>query len=102
VQYTFAASREDGNVENYRQLLHPVILTMIKSCAASAMRNKKDLSVCGEMASDPFMAPLLIGLGVRSLSMQAASIPQVRKAIVEYSSKDLTRLAKKALAAKKL
>jgi phosphoenolpyruvate-protein phosphotransferase len=98
VQYTFAASREDGKVEEYRQLLHPVILTMIKDCAATALRNKKDLSVCGEMASDPSMAPLLVGLGVRSLSMQPASIPEVRKAIMEYSSKDLITLAKKALA----
>jgi phosphotransferase system enzyme I (PtsI) len=98
VQYTFAASREDGKVEEYRQLLHPVILTMIKDCAATALRNKKDLSVCGEMASDPSMAPLLVGLGVRSLSMQPASIPDVRKAIMEYSSKDLITLAKKALA----
>jgi len=101
VQYVFAASREDGNVEDYRQPLHPVILGLIRSCVASAALHKKDISICGEIASDPFTAPLLIGLGLRRLSMQPASISLVRKAISQYSMTDLQRLAKKALLAKK-
>ena len=97
VQYTFAASREDGNVEEYRQPLHPVILSIIRTCALSAARRKRDVSVCGEIASDPFTAPLLVGLGLRRLSMQPASIPLVREAIARYTLADLDRLAKKAL-----
>ena len=97
VQYIFAASREDGNVEEYRQAAHPAILAMIKECIASARRRKKEISLCGEMASDPAIAPLLIGLGIRSLSMQPASIPLVCKAINRHSSEDLEILAKKAL-----
>jgi phosphoenolpyruvate-protein phosphotransferase (PTS system enzyme I) len=97
VQYIFAASREDGNVEEYRQSLHPVILRMLANIVLSVNRHKKDLSLCGEMASDPVMAPLLVGLGVRSLSMQPASIPLVRRVLARSACGDLKKLFKKAL-----
>jgi phosphotransferase system enzyme I (PtsI) len=95
VQYIFAASREDGNVEDYRQNLHPIIIRMLANIVLSANRYKKGVSICGEIASNPFIAPLLIGLGFRSLSMQPASIPLVRRAITQYSSEDLKKLFKK-------
>jgi phosphotransferase system enzyme I (PtsI) len=95
VQYVFAASREDGNVEEYRQGLHPIIIRILADIVRSANRHKKAVSVCGEMASDPVMARLLVGLGVRSLSMQPASIPLVRKALTNSSCDDLNKLFKK-------
>ena len=97
-QYLFAASREDGNVERYRQTSHPVILKLLADCAASGKRVGKSVSVCGELAADPEGALLLVGLGIRLLSMQPSSIPLVRKAVNESSMKDLRRMAKKALA----
>jgi phosphoenolpyruvate-protein phosphotransferase (PTS system enzyme I) len=96
-QYVFAASREDGNVESYRKTSHPVILKLLALCAASGKRVRKSVSVCGELAADPQGALLLVGLGIRSLSMQPSSIPIVRKAINESSFKNLQKLAKKAL-----
>ena len=97
-QYIFAASREDGNVENYRQMAHPVILKILSHCVASGKRFSKEVSVCGEIAADPQGALLLVGLGIRSLSMQPSAIHGVRKAISESSLKNLQKLAKKAIA----
>ena len=102
VQYIFAASREDGNVEEYRRTLHPVILGIIRRSVLSAARHNKDISLCGEIASDPYTAPLLVGLGLRRLSMQPASIPLVRKSIARHSLSDLELMAQKALVSKNL
>jgi phosphoenolpyruvate-protein phosphotransferase len=98
-QYLFAASREDGNVELYRQKAHPVLLNLLAHCAASGKKARKNVAVCGELAADPQGALLLVGLGIRSLSMQPSSIPLVRKAINKSSFKDLQKAAKKALVA---
>jgi phosphotransferase system enzyme I (PtsI) len=100
VQYVFAASREDGNVEEYRQGLHPIMIRMLANIVRSVSRHKKAVSICGEMASDPVMAGLLVGLGVRSLSMQPASIPLVRKALANSTCEEMNKLFKKALRAK--
>jgi phosphoenolpyruvate-protein phosphotransferase len=97
-QYLFAASREDGNLEAYRQVSHPVILKLIAQCAASGRRVGKSVSVCGELAAAPGRALLLVGLGIRTLSMQPSSIPEVRKVINASSLKELRKMAKKALA----
>jgi phosphoenolpyruvate-protein phosphotransferase (PTS system enzyme I) len=97
-QYIFAASREDGNLENYRQMAHPVMLKMLSHCAISGKRFNKGISVCGEIAADPQGALLLVGLGIRSLSMQPSAIHSVRKAIGESSFKNLQKTAKKVIA----
>jgi phosphoenolpyruvate-protein phosphotransferase len=99
VQYIFAANREDGNVAHYRQSMHPVILKILADIIASANRYAKEASVCGEIASDPFMAPLLVGLGARRLSMQPVSIPLVRAAVARISCEAMKKVVKKALLA---
>jgi len=99
VQYVFAAGREDGNLAHYRQSLHPIIIKMIADVVTSANRQAKEVSVCGEMASDPLFATLLVGLGVRRLSMQPGSIPPVRAAITGASCEAMKAVSKKALRA---
>lgn len=97
-QYLFAASREDSGLEDYRQIMHPVILRLVRNVVSAAKFKDKEVSVCGEAASDPLMAALLVGAGVTSFSMQAQSIPVVRETVSRWSFVDLHKLVRKALA----
>ena len=97
VQYIFAASREDSYLEEYRQSMHPAIIRLIRNIVSSANFKGKEVSVCGEMASDPLIAVLLVGAGVTGFSMQPASIPAVRTIISEHSFSDLQKLVHKVL-----
>ncbi|MEI6211101.1 MAG: phosphoenolpyruvate--protein phosphotransferase [bacterium] len=97
VQYMFAASREERQLEEYRQAYHPVILRLIHAVVGAARAHGKPASVCGEMASDPAMALLLIGLGIRTLSLQANALAPVRATIRLHSMATVEKLAHDAL-----
>ena len=98
VQYIFAASREDGCLDEYRQCNHPAMIRLIRNIVYTAAYKGKDVSVCGEIASDPNMAALLVGAGVTAFSMQPSSIPSIRQLISEHTFSDLQKLTKKAVA----
>ncbi|HVZ85820.1 MAG TPA: phosphoenolpyruvate--protein phosphotransferase [Polyangia bacterium] len=85
IQYAFAADRENGDVAHLHQPLHPAVLRMLQSLVAVATTAKLPISLCGDMAGDPFLTWVLIGLGFRELSMDRDRIPLV-KAIVRGSS----------------
>ena len=85
IQYAFAADRENGDVAHLHQPLHPAVLRMLQSLVAAAATAKLPISLCGDMAGDPFLTWVLIGLGFRELSMDRDRIPLV-KAIVRGSS----------------
>ncbi len=88
IQYVLAMDRLNEHLA--AEAFHPAVLRMIQMvCAVD-----KPVAVCGEMAADPLAAPLLMGLGVGELSMNAASIPAVRAAI-----RALDRSAARSLAA---
>ncbi|HEX5827095.1 MAG TPA: phosphoenolpyruvate--protein phosphotransferase [Candidatus Limnocylindrales bacterium] len=80
-QYALAVDRGNPALERYRDAMHPAVLRLISMAAESAGRAGISLSVCGEMAGDPAAALALVGLGVRQLSMGAASLPAVRRAV---------------------
>ncbi len=81
IQYLLAVDREDPRVAPLYEPLHPAVLRSLAHIVRAAAEAGRPLSVCGEMASDPLHALLLIGLGVRELSMSPASIPRVKAAI---------------------
>ncbi|MBN2577267.1 MAG: phosphoenolpyruvate--protein phosphotransferase [Deltaproteobacteria bacterium] len=85
MQYTFAADRENDAVAHLYQPLHPAVLRTLKSLAGSAQTADVPISICGDMAGDPFLTWILIGLGFRDLSMDPDRIPLV-KAVVRGSS----------------
>lgn len=97
VQYVFAAGKKDDSVDEYRQNIHPVILRMLKNILDKAWRHGKEATLCGEIAGQPELAPLLVGLGVRSFSMQPSSITTARNAIGKYSCKEMKKIAGNAL-----
>jgi phosphoenolpyruvate-protein phosphotransferase len=96
LQYTLAVDRGNPALERYRDALHPALLRLVRMAVEAADAARVSLSVCGEMAGEPVAALALVGLGVRSLSMSAASLPAVRRAI---RAADAARLEEAALAA---
>ncbi|MEX0809764.1 MAG: phosphoenolpyruvate--protein phosphotransferase [Dongiaceae bacterium] len=80
-QYTLAIDRGDEQVAHLYNPLHPAVLRLIQFTTEAALRARIPISVCGEIAGDPRYAPLLIGLGIRELSMTANSLPRVKQRI---------------------
>ena len=96
VQYTLAVDRGNANLAERFTPLHPAVLRLIQRTVDVGRSNGLEVSVCGEMASQPVMAFALIGLGVRQLSVAARSVPLVKR-IVRGVSAEIAREA--ALAA---
>lgn len=95
-QYALAADRQNGAVASYQDAWHPAVLRLIRIVGDAASAAKKPLSVCGEAASDPLLAVVLVGLGITSLSMAPNALRDVRATLLRYSmeeARDLARLA---------
>jgi phosphoenolpyruvate-protein phosphotransferase (PTS system enzyme I) len=86
IQYLLAVDRADPRLSALYQPLHPAVLRTIRHVVLAAAGAGVPLALCGEMASDPLHALILLGLGVRGLSMSPASIPKVKAAIRSASA----------------
>ena len=80
-QYTLAVDRSNEYVADLYQACDPAVLRLIARCVEVAGENDTSLAVCGEMSSKPSRALLLLGMGVRNLSVPPATLPRVKKAI---------------------
>jgi phosphoenolpyruvate-protein kinase (PTS system EI component) len=78
VQYLLAADRDEPGTAMYYRMLHPAVLRVLAGVVAGAARARCELTVCGEMAGDPFYTEVLLGLGVRSLSLAPRQLGAVR------------------------
>jgi len=81
VQYTLAVDRNNDNVSRYYIQHHPTVLKLLKLTVQAAQKQDVQLSVCGEMASNPVYVPLLIGMGIRELSVNPGNFFQVKASI---------------------
>jgi phosphoenolpyruvate-protein phosphotransferase (PTS system enzyme I) len=96
-QYIMAADRLNPRLADLCRPTQPAILRAIHSAAQSAQAAQRHVGVCGEMAADPRLALLLVGLGVESLSMAPASIPVVKAALAAHTLDELQTLAERIL-----
>ena len=80
-QYTLAIDRADESVAHLYNPLHPAVLRLVQFATEAALRARIPVSVCGEIAGDPRFSALLLGLGIRDLSMSAGCIPMVKQRI---------------------
>jgi phosphotransferase system enzyme I (PtsI) len=94
VQYTLAIDRSDERVAHLYNPLHPGVLRLIQFAVEAAVRRRIPISVCGEIAGDPRYAALLLGLGLRELSMTPRSIPRVKQRIRNLDIVAATRRAR--------
>ena len=97
IQYTLAADRTNEKVSHLYEPTHPAILRLIKMTVEAAHANGIWTGVCGEIAGDPVLIPLLIGLGVDELSAAPAMIDQVKYIIRRIKLSEAQALAQAAL-----
>lgn len=90
IQYTLAIDRADESVAHLYDPLHPAVLKLVADTIAECRAQGKDVSVCGEMAGDLSLTRLLLGLGLRSFSMQPAQILAVKQEILRADTTRLT------------
>jgi phosphotransferase system enzyme I (PtsI) len=95
IQYTMAVDRVNEYVSYLYEPLHPSLIRLIGDVAKAAKERGIPCTVCGEMAGEPMIAPVLIGLGIRELSMSAVSIPEVKAAVRQMTVEDTERLVAK-------
>ncbi|HKI03664.1 MAG TPA: phosphoenolpyruvate--protein phosphotransferase [Thermoanaerobaculia bacterium] len=93
IQYSLAVDRNNEHVANLYQPLHPAILRMLRFVIDSGRAAGIEVSLCGEMAADPRYALLLVGLGLRRLSMSPRQIPEVKTWVREATVSGLADLA---------
>jgi phosphotransferase system enzyme I (PtsP) len=96
-QYLLAVDRNNSQVAELYDALHPAVLRAILQVIEGAQRAERPVSVCGEMAGDPAAALLLLGMGIDSLSMSAASLLRVKWTLRSFSRADAQGLLAQAL-----
>jgi len=97
IQFCLAVDRTDDRVSDLYEPLHPAVLRLIRTVRRAAARHRIPVSLCGEMASDPALVGLLVGLGLTEFSMTPGAIPIVRHVIEELSAAEARQLAGHAL-----
>jgi len=93
IQYTLAVDRNNRRVADLYEPMHPAILRMLRSVAASGREAGIPVSLCGEMAADVTLVPLLIGLGIRRLSAHPRMLPKLRQTIAKLDAAKLESVA---------
>jgi phosphotransferase system enzyme I (PtsI) len=97
IQYCLAVDRADERVSRLYEPLHPAILRVILMVRRAAVRHRIPVSLCGEMASDPALLTLLVGLGLREFSMTPGAIAVAKQALAEVRTDELRALARRVL-----
>lgn len=92
-QYTLAVDRTNSKVANLASPFNPAVLTLIKRTIDSAHAEGKWVGLCGELAGEPFAAPILLGLGLDEFSMSPARIPAIKKVMLKLKKAECRKLA---------
>jgi phosphotransferase system enzyme I (PtsI) len=98
IQYSLAVDRSNEQVAHLYRPTSPAVLRMIAGVRAAGDVAGVPVTICGEMAADPLMVPLLVGLGLRRFSMNPQAVPVVRALIRQLSYRESVQIARQALA----
>jgi phosphotransferase system enzyme I (PtsI) len=97
IQYALAIDRGNKQVADMYQPLHPAVMLMIREVVHAARVARIPVAMCGEMAGDPLYIPVLLGLGVAELSMNAMAIPMAKHIIRMITIEEARKIARHAL-----
>ena len=97
IQYTLAVDRANEHVSTLYSAADPAVLWLLRSVIHDANKAKIDLSVCGEIASDPEYIMLILGMGVRTLSLAPPMIPEIKQVIRSVTIEECNHLARKVV-----
>jgi len=95
--YTLAVDRAETEVAHLYDPLHPAVLRLVQFATEAALRLRMPVSICGEMGGNPRLIPLLLGLGIRTLSMNASALPRVKQAVRALDISDCARFARRVM-----
>ena len=98
IQYMLAVDRTNDRVAQLYQPYNPSVLRALKRIVDAGLKYKKEVSICGDMANDPKYLSLLLGLGLRSFSMDARYLPRMHECLKQLSIKECEVLAQEVLA----
>jgi phosphocarrier protein FPr len=96
-QYVLATERGNAELESLQDAAHPAVLRTIHRICEDADAAACHVSVCGDAASDPIAAALMVGAGVRSLSVRANQVAAIKAQVRRYSAAELKTLATEAM-----
>ena len=94
-QYVLAVDRGNELIADIYDQRHPAVWELIAMVADSAIRHNKEITVCGELASDPVSAACMLGMGIQDLSMAPSKIARVKNMLIAKSHEEMKTLAKK-------
>jgi phosphoenolpyruvate-protein phosphotransferase (PTS system enzyme I) len=97
IQYTIAVDRVNERIAHLYEPTHPAVLRLLKMIADAAHANKIWVGVCGEMARDVALIPILVGLGIDELSVGARSVPRVKMAVRSLAVPECQQLVNEVL-----
>jgi phosphotransferase system enzyme I (PtsI) len=96
-QYTLAVDRINPTVSSYYQSYHPALFRLMGYAVEQFNKKDKPISVCGELGGDELAAPVLVGLGMRKLSMSASSVAKIKKVLSKHTVKEMESLTAKVV-----
>jgi phosphocarrier protein FPr/phosphocarrier protein len=97
-QYVLAADRENESMTSVYAPLHPAMLRLVRQVLDAAGQAGKPVAVCGEAASSPAAAPLLVGMGVKELSVPCAAVCRIKRLIRRISARRERALSEELMA----
>jgi phosphotransferase system enzyme I (PtsI) len=97
IQYTLAADRTNENVASLYSAGDPAVIRLIDQVIKAAAKHNIDVNVCGEMSGEPIYTMLLLGLGLRQLSVTPHNIPEIKKIIRSVSIPEAVLVAQEVL-----
>ncbi len=97
IQYLMAVDRLNDRVAHLYEPTHPALIRMLDMIVKAANKGDVELSICGEMAGDPILVPLLVGLGIESLSMSPGLLPHAKFVAQSMDLSEARELAEMAL-----
>jgi phosphotransferase system enzyme I (PtsI) len=92
IQYTMAVERVNDKIAHLYQPCHPAVLRFLKRVVEEGHRNNIWVGICGEMAADPAMVLLLLGMGIDEISVSPAVVPRIKNLIRNVSYEDATKI----------
>ncbi len=96
-QYTLAADRTNEMVASLYSPADPAVLRLIEMVVKAARRHNIEVSVCGEMSGEPIYTLLLLGLGLRQLSVTPQNVPEIKKIIRSINIDETKQIAQEAM-----
>ena len=97
IQYTLAIDRSDEQVAPLYDPLHPAVLNLLAHVIGSAEKAGVPVSMCGEMAGDPLLTRLLLGMGLRQFSMHPSQIPEIKQKVMQSNISELLPVVRRLL-----